>query len=133
MDLEHLARRMREYGEQIEVNANETAIGTALAIDQALVLATPVDTGRARANWQASTSAPITQANDDTDKQGGATISRNAARIRQRLGGQDIFITNNVPYIEQLNQGSSAQAPANFVEQAIQAGLQVLRNARLLR
>ena len=40
-----------------------------------------------------------------------------------------IYITNRVPYIEDLNDGSSRQAPARFVELAagrVQRGLKAL-------
>jgi hypothetical protein len=40
-----------------------------------------------------------------------------------RLSRGNVYITNNVPYISLLNAGSSAQAPANFVQKAIAAGI----------
>jgi hypothetical protein len=48
---------------------------------------TPIDTGLARASWKVS---PIVE--------------------------DAVNITNDVPYIEQLNSGSSKQAPAYFIE-----------------
>ena len=54
---------------------------------------TPVDTGRARAGWRATT----------------ARYSRGEWRLT---------IENDVPYIVQLNMGSSRQAPRRFVETA---------------
>ena len=49
------------------------------------------------------------------DKVGGATIDEGAqTALRHRMGDQT-FITNNVPYIDGLEHGSSGQAPAGMV------------------
>jgi hypothetical protein len=36
-----------------------------------------------------------------------------------------VWLSNNVPYIRQLNAGSSQQAPAMFVEKAAEVGRNV--------
>lgn len=41
-----------------------------------------------------------------------------------RLGQGSVFISNNVPYIVYLNQGSSSQAPPGFVETAVEVAIQ---------
>lgn len=51
-----------------------------------LVAATPVDTGFARSEWK--------------------TLNK----------GNSVEISNDAPYIKYLNEGSSKQAPANFIE-----------------
>jgi hypothetical protein len=45
--------------------------------------------------------------------------------------GEQIHITNNAPYIRQLNDGSSKQAPAGFVERAILIGRKVAENSKV--
>lgn len=126
---------MRALSRQVESNANSMLVRGALAANQAIVLATPVDTGRARANWQANVGSALTGALTDIDRSGGDTISRNARKISGRRpgSGQEIHITNNVDYINQLNQGSSAQAPAGFVETAVMVALNAIRAGRILR
>lgn len=131
--LRQFARRIRERGARIERRASDLAIETAGAINQAVVSATPVDTGRARANWQASLGAPITSELDAVDPGGGSTIARNNTVIAGHDEGQEIHLTNNLPYIEQLNAGSSSQAPEMFVEKAVQEGSRVVKRARLTR
>ena len=42
-----------------------------------------------------------------------------------RLEGGNIFISNNVPYILALNDGTSRQSPAGFVQNAIQKAVRV--------
>jgi hypothetical protein len=106
----------------VEANANQKKRAIALAVDQAVVMGTPVDTGRARANWQAGLNSPVGGETAQTDKGGASTIARNAGVIGASGPGEAIHLTNNVPYIGELNRGSSKQAPAGFVETAVQQG-----------
>lgn len=88
----------------------------AVEILNGVVLDTPVDTGRARGNWQASLNSPISSTLPVNDTGGGSTISKGAGVSQKAKLGDSIFYTNNLPYIGRLNDGSSAQAPRMFVE-----------------
>lgn len=106
---------------------------TSLSILRALVFATPVDTGRARGNWQTTLDAPVDGDLSVTDKVGGATVQRGLLVISSDLsvgenGYRRIVIQNNLPYINRLNNGhSKLQQPVpGFVERAIVAGLQTV-------
>lgn len=101
---------------------------TALAIDQAVVLATPVKTGRARSNWLVGLDSPRTEIVDRTNPQ--LSLDDALKQISQYQLGQSIFLSNNLPYIRRLNEGWSKQAPANFIEKAVEAGVQTVRQAR---
>jgi len=88
--------------------------------------ATPVDTGWARANWVPAIGLPYTANLQNVQASASAA---SAARARQQggiaaVGGYSlrmgkVFISNNVPYIMILNDGSSNQAPAGFVQRAV--------------
>lgn len=95
-------------------------IGTEFVRD--VVPRTPVLTGHARRNWQANFGSPTRNELPGVDKSGQATISTGISRIKagkQRNPFLPLVIENNVPYIGRLNAGSSRQAPAMFVELAI--------------
>lgn len=136
MTLDEFGKRMNRRAANLPDEVNRIKRKTALAVDQALVLATPVDTGRARSNWlvslgtgRADTVAPYAPTSkagisESTNAQG--AISQGSGEIARAVPEQDIYITNNLPYIIPLNQGHSAQAPAMFVEQAIDAGSRVV-------
>lgn len=130
------ARRIRRLGRTIESNTDRLFRETSLAVLTEVVVSTPVDTGRARGNWNVGLGAapdPTPEQQEATaDTSGQPTIARGSVQISQRRSGQAVFLSNNVPYIEPLNAGSSAQAPAGFVENAVQAGVDVVRRARLL-
>lgn len=114
----------------IEPAVDDTLRKVALVANQTVIMATPVDTGRARANWQVSIDTEIDSEVDDTSAQG--AIQRNQAVIRGYRNGA-IILQNNVPYIEHLNNGSSAQAPAGFVEKALQAAARVVAQAKVVK
>lgn len=80
-----------------------------------LVLRTPVDTGRARANWNVEFGAPDPSVTEDTDKTGGSTTAEGVSLLTGAEAGGKIFITNNLVYIVPLEEGSSKQAPHGMV------------------
>jgi hypothetical protein len=47
-------------------------------------------------------------------------------QLRLKKPGMPIYITNNAPYIRALNDGSSMQEPAGFVERAVLIGRRVV-------
>jgi hypothetical protein len=101
-----------------------------LAVHEKLVAApieggTPVDTGWASANWTPSVGAPNPQSQPENPTSGdvaaarGKAIQGQAQVLQYRLGQGSVFISNAAPYIGYLNNGSSQQAPAGFVQRAI--------------
>ena len=123
---------MRRLGRQIVGNTNKMTRQTALQIDATLVGppqegGTPVDTGRARANWLVSLGTPRTE----TVEVGGRPDPGRV--VAPRVPQQAIFIANNLPYIRRLNEGSSTQAPASFVEMAVAEGERIIRKGKVLK
>ena len=127
------ARRIQRRARQVETGASQALRATALVISQTVVLATPVDTGHARANWQVGIDTPITKEIGEEDQSGTATIARNAGTIRSATPQKSIVLSNNVPYIISLNEGSSAQAPAQFVQLAILEAVTAVKRARFFK
>lgn len=109
---------------------------------QALTSATPVDTGYARAGWTPSVGnarAELT-APRPADERTARGVARKANPANRRtaqtiadtyrLDQGSVFITNGVPYIGFLNGGSSAQAPKQFVERAINKAVRAATRGR---
>lgn len=85
-----------------------------------VVAGTPVDTGRARGNWQASIGSPADGTLEKTDKNGGTTINK-GAKVAKDATGNVFYLTNNLPYIYRLEfEGWSNQAPQGWVRTAVQ-------------
>lgn len=89
-----------------------------LECERQLIIATPVDTGRARYSWFCTVGSP----SHETPPEGNYNppdASSRAGAVGNGFSIHDVlYITNNVPYIKRLNDGYSKQAPARFVERA---------------
>jgi len=137
-----VAKSLRAVAKNVPQNANIIVRKVALAIDQAVVLGTPVDTGRARSNWQVSIDAPATGtvepfAKELPDKVGAAADSgtfaiNSAIAATKGFAGGSIFIVNNLPYIIPLNEGHSQQAQPGYIQNAILNGIRAVRSVKLL-
>lgn len=75
---------------------------------------TPVDTGRARGNWIASADRPVLVALDGAKSEKQALSDAGSVALKQPAGGV-VFLANNLPYIQRLENGWSDQAPAGMV------------------
>ncbi len=118
---------------ELQADVNKVARMAAFFIDQRLVLQTPVDTGEARGSWQVSVNKPITSDTETQDKTGSLTLSQSRAIIEasQKITYPTFYIRSNKPYIERLNNGYSAQAPANFADKSITEGLNDVQSITL--
>jgi hypothetical protein len=80
---------------------------------------TPVDTGRARGNWQTTLGDPATGTLDTTDPGGNQTIARGSNTVTTADPFSVIWLSNNLPYIERLEDGYSQQAPSGMVSTTV--------------
>lgn len=78
-----------------------------------VVLRTPVDTGRARANWALTAARPTTYQIESGDKSGAATLRQiqDGTMIWECQGS--LFLSNNLPYIGVLEFGGYPNPPKN--------------------
>ncbi len=95
------------------VGAKQDLARTALT---RIVERTPVATGHARANWQVSLGGPAIGVVVGADPAGVDTLAKGVAAIMaDRDPFSPVWITNNAPYIQTLERGTSGQAPAGMV------------------
>lgn len=136
--LREFSGRIRIRAKRIEENAEALVRKVAVAVDTAVVVATPVDEGRARSNWQVGIGEAPEGVRDayvpGKDGDTGAANAQQAIEQGKRIikfysKGNTIHITNNLPYIQRLNDGWSAQAPAGFVEKAVVIGVAAAQGA----
>lgn len=96
-----------------------------LGVHRRVVLETPVDTGFHRASWNASVGQP----DESTPGEGGDSYGVPSAPTG--FPGADAYtpgwVSNAAPAIVFLNEGSSQQAPAHFVQRAIEDELAALQ------
>lgn len=92
---------------------------------------TPRDTGWARANWIGSKGRSAEGLDQpegrptpaDVASARAASAQGEADIVSYRLRDGELYISNNVPYIQQLNSGTSRQAGEGFVERSIERGV----------
>lgn len=107
------------FVERAKENADLVLRKVALDMFSRVVIKTPVDTGRARGAWQCAIgSIPVGQVNH-LDKTGGETIARINAAVSPAKAGDVVYLVANLPYINQLEYGWSAQAPSGMIRVTI--------------
>lgn len=87
----------------------------ALEVFSRVVMRTPVDTGRARGNWQAGVGTPPV---GETDRTGASAALEQIAAEVESWDAENvaIYLVNNLPYIVALEDGHSGQAPQGMVK-----------------
>lgn len=124
----------RIIGELDDVTEKAVTVIT-LEVAANLIELTPVDTGWARANWVPNIGGPfeafVSEFDDDEARRAAVPGQRGIQQSATGLlvaGGYSlsqgpVYVTNNVPYIQVLNTGSSTQAPSAFIQSAIETGV----------
>lgn len=99
LELERIAKSLPE--EQV------TTVHRALHLDalSRIVRRTPVDTGRARGNWQSTIGTPAEGSLAVEDKDGGPTIAAGSKVAQAIPPFSQSFISNNVEHIRVLEEG----------------------------
>lgn len=145
------SRNIRKRGSKIENSSLALTKKVAKVALRSLVEGTPVDEGTARSNWRVSIGAPTSsiippyspgkKLGRGESSNAKATIAVGSAVInRLRVGakrgtgqaGQALFITNAIPYLDKLRNGSSSQQPNDWVNAALQEAAVEISQTRLV-
>lgn len=109
--------------------------GAAVVTLQTAVMATPVDTGLARAGWtvKVNKQSPQSHPTPETDKEGLRTIDEGTTIINNsdRQPGEVYWISNSQHHIVALERGHSGQAPNGMTALAKQAGVAFAHRRRI--
>ena len=108
---------------------------TARAVHVRMVDVCPIDTSRAKTNWQMTLQTPAAEEVPFVKGRGGSSLgealsitTENRKQVLSRYRfGQQVWVSNVVPYIVLLDGGKSPQYPGGFTLDAIQAAKTVLR------
>lgn len=99
------SKDISKFGAKAVQGIQEIRAQTTIALFNAVIRDTPVDTGRARANWQVTAGAPAA-GSMLTMSQSKTTIEPNEqALIVATNGDTPVFLTNNLVYAWKLEYG----------------------------
>ena len=119
VDDDGLLRALQKAGPEAEKRAKKKLRTVSLAVENRVKQDMPVDTGRARAGWGHWTPGDVVK----KDKQDGGPLD---GVWQVKNGGLTIEQGTNIPYVARLEEGSSLQAPAGFIESAARLGMREL-------
>lgn len=120
---------LKKFAEKAGANAEQVVRRATLEVARGVVMRTPVDTGRARSNWQFGDGEVPSGTLDETDPQGSATLTKLSAAIMQSRVGGVTYVANNLPYALRLEYGWSQQAPSGMVRNTLAEFGQHVRKA----
>lgn len=101
---------MREFADRIGIAIQTATQKVVMDAHRGVVEKTPVDTGRARASWRVAEG----QLDLTTAPEGPHEFP--SLELGIKITGEEIiYISNNLPYAEPLENGHSQQAPAGMV------------------
>lgn len=98
---------MSAYAKKKGVEIKEIRKIFAFMLYSSIVKKTPVDTGRARGNWNISVGNP----DGSTDPSKTSAQYKSASGVPEPKGDESIYISNNLPYIETLEYGGYPNPP----------------------
>ena len=107
---------------------DETGRAIALELFSSIIKDTPVDTGRARGNWQTSIGAPK---DGEINRDGAGPALAEAASETAKFGmGKVIYLANGLPYIYRLEYlGWSKQSPDGMARRNVARIQSIVRKA----
>lgn len=132
-----LQKRMYARADKVASVGNEAKKHVANAIVKYLVNITPVDTSQALSNWQARDGSPVLSSiGPYVPGVAGSTQSASAQEAMEVAAqiialakpGEPIYLSNVLPYIKRLDEGSSSQHPGGFVHASTIVGKLSLRD-----
>lgn len=108
-------RDLIAFSKRVKADHSKAIAKVGLEFARRVILKTPVDTGRARANWQATIGAPAGGPLTAVDPSGRTAIAKAVQAWGRPPENPVLWLTNNLDYVAGLERGRSRQAPAGMV------------------
>ena len=124
------ARDIKKWAEQTGQDINTVRRATFLDLTGRIIKRTPVDTGRAKGNWQPSSRTVLTTTinmdypnaikGSDGDLAGVTVMAKTRNVAAQVKNDDTLYLANNLPYIVPLEYGYSKQSPGGMLRITVQ-------------
>lgn len=110
--------QLRGFGVKALDKVDKVRRASVLELFKLVIMATPVDTGRLRGNWQTTINSLAGAATTRDDPSGAAALAEAMANLGSLA--DVVWFTNNLPYAERIEyEGWSRQAPEGMVRRHI--------------
>lgn len=137
-----LSKSLRQQAKNIENNSSLLVRRCSSVVIEELAIRTPIDSGKAISNWiltlNSKTIAVIESHNfgvfgSTFPSVSKTTIGRALNTLKGYKAGDTVYIQNNTEYIDDLNKGTSKQAPSGFVQASLQRVDVIIANTDILK
>ncbi len=123
------AQEIKKWSDEALSNINQAKRAACLELARSVILDTPVKTGKARANWQASLNQAADGVLEQTDISGEAAMARVEQVLANMKLGDSFVLSNNLPYVAELEDGSSNQAPNGMLKRNVASWPSLVKKA----
>lgn len=113
------AADLSKFAQRASGNIDLVVQKVTMDLASGVIMKSPVDTGRFRANWMFGQGSMPSGTTEAIDKGGAATLQGIISQIGKTKAGGVSYIANNLPYGQVLEDGSSDQAPSGMVKLTI--------------
>jgi hypothetical protein len=124
-----LARQIKKWSEQVQADVAEAQKAACRELARSVIQDTPVQTGRARANWRAGLNQAPSGVLEETDPSGEAALQRVDEILARMKPGDSFVLVNNLDYAMELEEGSSQQAPHGMLKRNLQRWPELVEQA----
>ena len=115
MSVQSFGKELKAFSKRTDVELDVTVRKVALALFDGITEKNPVDTGRAKGNWNLSVGKMDKSTKDNATSTAKGQPGK-APNMKKGDGDKAIWITNSLPYINALEHGhSQKQAPHGMV------------------
>jgi hypothetical protein len=115
------SKLINDFALKTPKHADKVIKKAALELFSKVIMDTPVDTGRLRANWNVSIGSADESIDDNASdksrsKSGSSTCKKAEEKLKADKTYMPIFLTNNMPYVKKIEYGGSPnKAPQGMV------------------
>lgn len=111
---------LRRFEDEALAKITEATQKITLDVFNNVIRLSPVDTGRFRGNWQPAVGVAPAGELQALDPSGATVRTKIAGVVGTVEAGDVIYMVNNLPYADRLEDGYSRQAPAGMVKLTVQ-------------
>ena len=113
--------QISQYGKGTRDKIDRLRRGITLKLLGAVVMDTPVLSGRLRGNWRVSEGTPVLDATDRVDPTGTVVMSEVTAAVQASTGDTAVYLANNLPYAKRIEYDgwSHTKAPEGMVRRNV--------------